>query len=219
MFPQSYLYTLNMRGFSLQARRWSSTLSCFEREKVRSWIMSQALPSKQSALIDHISASQLKTLGCTLPTLDGTIPPPPHRRIEISNGSIVSPGHLLIFCNPTSPERELEPDATIRLLAPPAPFIRRMWAAGKFEFKRPLRVGDNIRAERAVSNIEAKRLEADNPMIIVEQTFDTKLAEGSEPGPSVQDDVCIRETRSHVYVPLSNERRVRPSEHRSFLYG
>lgn len=220
-FLQTNLYTLRARGFSSQVRRWSSTLSRSETESVRSWIASHNLPSKQPDLLDHLGASQIKALGCTLPTLDGTIPPPPHRRIKSSNGSVVSPGHLLIFCNPTAPERDLDPDATIRLLAPPAPFVRRMWAAGKFEFKRPLHVGDNVRAERTVSNIEAKRLDVENPMIIVEQIVDTKLAIDSEAGvgPSSLDDVCVRETRSHVYVPLTNERRVRQSEYWSLYYS
>lgn len=210
-----YLFALRARRLPAQIRRQSSTLTPSSIENVKSWIARQRVPSHQPALFDHINSSHLKALGCTLPTLDGTIPASPHRRIDFSDGAVVSPGHLLAFCNPHAPERELEPDATIRFLAPPAPFVRRMWAGGKFEFKRPVHVGDNIRAERTVSNIEAKRLDLDNPMIIVEQTIDTRIMENLKPsaGSSLLGDVCVRETRSHVYVPLTNKRRVRQSEH------
>ncbi|KAF8583654.1 hypothetical protein K439DRAFT_1286205, partial [Ramaria rubella] len=196
--------------------RRSSSLSQSEKEKISSWIANHRLPKSQPELFDHVSASQLRALGCTLPTLDGTIPPPPCRRsmLDFSNGSLLSPGHSLVFCNPPAPERELDVDATVRLLPPPAPFVRRMWASGKFEFRSPLRVGDNIRAERAISKIEAKRLDSDNPMIIVEQTIDTKLQPVESKNSNRHnigsvDDVCISETRSHVYVPLTNDRRVR----------
>ncbi|KAF8521172.1 hypothetical protein JB92DRAFT_2708053 [Gautieria morchelliformis] len=209
---QATLKHTRTRAVTSQVQRWSSSLSQSETKSVESWIARQSLPSSQPALYDHISGSQLNALGCTLPTLNGTIPPPPHRRTDFSYGSVVLPGHLLVFCNPHAPERELERDATIRILAPPMPFVRRMWAAGKFEFKRPLHVGDNIKAERAVSTIGAKRLDSENPMIIVEQIIHTKTVEGSQPRspPSMLSDVCVTETRSHVYVPLTNERRVRP---------
>jgi hypothetical protein len=211
---QAILKHPRTRAVTSQVQRRSISLSQSETKSVESWIAGLSLPSSQPALYDHISGSQLSALGCTLPTLNGTIPSPPHRRTGHSYGSVVSPGHLLVFCNPRAPERELERDATIRFLAPPTPFVRRMWAAGKFEFKRPLHVGDNIKAERAVSTIGAKRLHSENPMIIVEQAIHTKIVEDSRPSsePSMLSDVCVTETRSHVYVPLTNERRVRPSE-------
>ncbi|KAF8530107.1 hypothetical protein BU17DRAFT_78676 [Hysterangium stoloniferum] len=205
--------------------RWSSTLSQPEKDRITSWITNQKIPADQPTLTDHISFAQIRALGCTLPTLDGRSQLPPHRNVGLTQGSTLSPGHSLIFCNPTAPEHELESDATTRTLSPPEPFVRRMWAGGRFEFKRPLCIGEDIKAEAAVTSIEIKRLELENPMVIVEQRITTKPINTSVanlPNRS-EEDACIIETRSYVYVPLTNERRIRrvkdlPDSHFSFSY-
>ena len=145
------------------AQRWLSSLSQTEKENVRSWLADQSLPALQHPVCDHVTASKIKALSCTLPTLGGSVPLPRHRRLDLTSGSLISPGHHLVFCNPPTPERELEADATSRLLPPPAPFTRRMWAGGKFEFKRPIRIGDNICAKPAVTRIDLKRLDSETP--------------------------------------------------------
>jgi len=203
MLATTQLCARRTRALSSFVQRWSSSLSQSEKQNIQSWIDTQPLPNKQAPLTDHISSSRIQALCFTLPTLDGSSPTPSRRLSEnlVKTGSLLSPGHHLTFCNPPAPERELDADATIRLLSPPAPFVRRMWAGGKFEFKRPIRVGDYIQAQGIVSRIEGKRLDSEKPMILVEQVIETKGAEDSE--------TCIRETRSHVYVPVTSERRVR----------
>jgi len=196
-----------------QKFRYFSGLSGKEREGVSSWLTEKtgALPIQQPTLVDYLNPSQIKALACTLPSLDGSIPIPDSRHFGIEKGSLLAPGHLLVFCNPSVPERDLDSDATTPFFPPPPPFVRRMWASGKFTFQKSLRLGNDIRAERKVTKIDPKRLDSKNPMIIVEQTIATKPEEEDSGGDWLQDAHTI-ETRSHVYMPLSNERRVRAGE-------
>lgn len=205
----------DLRNATRNSRLYSQlVLSNLEKTEVTAWAKKHPLPLERPTLFDYLNPSKIKAISCTIPSLDGRIPIPAHRHFGYEKGSSLSPGHLLAFCNPSVPERDLGVDATVHILAPPPPFVRRMWASGKFEFKKPLRIGDDIRAESKITNISIKRLDSENPMIIVEQTIATRPAHVPA-GEHWLEAAYVVETRSHAYVPLTNERRIRTSEHAS----
>ncbi|KIJ54965.1 hypothetical protein M422DRAFT_200937 [Sphaerobolus stellatus SS14] len=210
-----YRWASKYLGRSATTCRMKSTLSDSQRHDITSWLANKirTVPIEQPTLFDHLNPSQVKALALTLPTLDGSNVLPEHRHFDYKKGSLLAPGHLLAFCNPSVPERELDTDGTTRVLPPPDPFVRRMWASGSFEFRKPLYVGDDIRADIRITKIEPKRLDTQppvNPMIIVEQTIATFPADAPENKATRIEDAHTIETRAHVYMPLTNERRVRP---------
>ncbi|GJJ14269.1 hypothetical protein Clacol_008533 [Clathrus columnatus] len=192
-------------------KRALSRLSPAQRDHITNWLSKHEFPLKQEPLLDQLSIRRIEELACTLPTLDGTIPLLSRRLTnQIRKGIELSPGHSLVFCNPVAPEKDLESDATISVCPPPEPFVRRMWASGSFRFLHPLYLGDEIISERSVKNIDIKRLDSENPMVIVEQEIATSVTasfDGSIISPGRAEGPCIIETRSHVYIPISNKRR------------
>jgi 3-methylfumaryl-CoA hydratase len=65
--------------------------------------------------------------------------------------------HWLYFL-PLHRQSELGPDGHARRggFLPPVPLPRRMWAGGRFDFRRPLRVGDAIRRTSTVADVGLK---------------------------------------------------------------
>lgn len=195
-------------------RRMLSRLSSSQKDQITTWLSKQECPIQQASLFDQVNVRRVQELYSTLPTLDGRVSLPAHRQNQVRKGSELSPGHSLIFCNPVAPERDLEADATISVSPAPEPFVRRMWAGGSFLFLHPLYLGDEVVAERSVKNIEVKRLDSANPMIIVEQEIATSIT--SPVGGSnacLAQGPCIIERRSHVYIPISNEPRTSKGSH------
>lgn len=66
--------------------------------------------------------------------------------------------HWLYFLD-AKPASELGPDGHPRRggFLPPIPLPRRMWAGGRLEFVRPLRVGETIRRDSEIVSIESKQ--------------------------------------------------------------
>lgn len=66
--------------------------------------------------------------------------------------------HWLYFLD-AKPASELGPDGHPRRggFLPPIPLPRRMWAGGRLEFLRPLRVGEPLRRDSEIVSIEAKQ--------------------------------------------------------------
>lgn len=78
---------------------------------------------------------------------------------EPNPGDALPPGwHWLYFLD-ARPASELGPDGHPKRggFLPPVPLPRRMWAGGRIEFLKPLRVGDAIRRDSEIVSVDAKR--------------------------------------------------------------
>lgn len=78
---------------------------------------------------------------------------------EPASGDAVPPGwHWLYFLDIT-PASELGPDGHPRRggFLPPVTLPRRMWAGGRLEFRRPLRIGEAIRRDSEIVSVEQKQ--------------------------------------------------------------
>jgi len=85
-------------------------------------------------------------------TLDRNEPAP-------RTGDAIPPGwHWLYFLD-AKPASELGPDGHPRRggFLPPIPLPRRMWAGGRLEFLRPLRIGEPLRRDSEIVSVEAKQ--------------------------------------------------------------
>jgi 3-methylfumaryl-CoA hydratase len=74
-------------------------------------------------------------------------------------GDAVAPlWHWLYFLE-THRQSELSPDGHAKLggFLPPVPLPRRMWAGGRFEFHRPLRVGETVTRISRIADVQEKK--------------------------------------------------------------
>ncbi len=84
-------------------------------------------------------------------TLDRHEPPP-------AEGDAIPPGWHWLYFLETHPASELGHDGHAKRggFLPPVPLPRRMWAGGRIEFRRALRVGDRMRRESEIVSVEPK---------------------------------------------------------------
>lgn len=85
-------------------------------------------------------------------TFDRKIPPP-------AEGEPIPPGWHWLYFLETTPASELAHDGHPKRggFLPPVPLPRRMWAGGRIEFPRPLRVGEKLRRDSEIVAVEAKQ--------------------------------------------------------------
>jgi len=98
---------------------------------------------------DRITPVPLAALAATL---DRDDPAP-------AKGSAIAPLRHWLYFLPLAPTRELGPDGHPKRggFLPPVPLPRRMWAGGRLQFRRPLRVGDAIERTSTIASVDTKR--------------------------------------------------------------
>ncbi len=144
-------------------------------DHMRSWI------GRTEEAHDLIAPGPMRGLAATLDYEDGETP---------QEGDPVPPaGHWMYFL-PSAPMRVLGPDGHTRRggFLPPVELPRRMWAGGRIEFVRPLRVG--VRASRlsTIKDVTHKSGASGNLVfILVEHRV------------SDEDGLCIREEHDIVF--------------------
>jgi 3-methylfumaryl-CoA hydratase len=111
-------------------------------DHLRGWI------GRTEQRTDRVTGAPLAALSATLDRDD----PPPDAGIEAA-----SLGHWLYFL-PMARQSEIGPDGHPKRggFLPPVPLPRRMWAGGRMEFHRPLRVGDEISRVSRIEDVRVK---------------------------------------------------------------
>jgi 3-methylfumaryl-CoA hydratase len=110
-------------------------------ENLRNWI------GKSATTGDTVTATQARALAATL-----------DRTLRFERGDpLPPPWHWLYFLT-MEPLSDAGPDGHPRRggFLPPVPLPRRMWAGSRMEFFRPLRIGEAIRRESHITNVNAK---------------------------------------------------------------
>ena len=110
--------------------------------KLRQWI------GKTETVTDTVNPTPMAALAATL-DLDAPRP---------QAGDAVPPlAHWLYFLD-VHRQSELAPDGHLKLGAflPPVPLSRRMWAGGRIEFARPLRVGETYTRTSRIADVQHK---------------------------------------------------------------
>ena len=104
---------------------------------------------KTESASDQVTPTPIAALSATL---DIEAPHP-------AAGDAVAPlWHWLYFLE-THRQSELSPDGHAKLggFLPPVPLPRRMWAGGRFEFHRPLRVGETVTRISRIADVQEKK--------------------------------------------------------------
>ncbi|RUP52173.1 hypothetical protein BC936DRAFT_138361 [Jimgerdemannia flammicorona] len=138
--------------------------------------------------VDHINPSTFNLLATTLD--DPLIPYKGENNLPPADTPLPPNWHLAYF-PPRVLERDLASDGYEDSHAPPEPFVRRMWAGGKLEFKErnPLRIGQEARVVTKCKDVEVKRgARGENVFVWVEKEI------GNGHG------WCVRDTRCLVYM-------------------
>jgi len=103
---------------------------------------------RTETVLDHIGATPLRALNATL-----DLPP-----MAVAAGTPLPPlGHWLYFL-PLHRPGEIGPDGHARRggFLPPVPLPRRMWAGSQFEFRSPVRVGDEVQRISTIADVSRK---------------------------------------------------------------
>ncbi|KAH9180682.1 hypothetical protein EDB89DRAFT_1840662 [Lactarius sanguifluus] len=157
-----------------------------------------ASQKKSITLSETLHTDRVSDLYVTLPTRDGTR----HPYKSPKNSEALGFGHHLVFFHPRTPEKYLRPDGTDADFCPPEPFVRRMWAGGRMEWRKPLIIGGRATACMNVRSAIKKGFVDGVPMVFVNQGIEISN-EGDE-------EYAILEERTHVYLALGvNQRRFR----------
>ncbi|TFY66667.1 hypothetical protein EVG20_g4422 [Dentipellis fragilis] len=182
-----------MAARQLLGRTYSTAPST---EALDRWI--KAAADKRLKYSATLHPDHLSDLYVTLPTRDGTRKP----YVPPSEGTPMGYGHHLVFFHPRTPERDLRPDGTDADFCPPEPFIRRMWAGGRMEWRKPLLIGAKATSVTTIDSVEKKGFEKGAPMVFVQQKIDMRNEGDEQP--------AVTEERTHVYLALGlNQRKFR----------
>jgi hydroxyacyl-ACP dehydratase HTD2-like protein with hotdog domain len=142
---------------------------------------------KVLTLSETLHTDRISDLFITLPTRDGTRRP----YVAPANSEALGFGHHLAFFHPRTPEKYLRTDGTEADFCPPEPFVRRMWAGGRVEWRKPLIIGGKASARMSVRSVDKKGFEGATPMVFVNQCIEI-ANEGEE-------ESAVVEERTHVY--------------------
>jgi len=111
---------------------------------------------------------------------------------EPAPGDNLPPGWHWLYFLEAKPASELGPDGHPRRggFLPPVPLPRRMWAGGRIEFKRPLRIGETLRRDSEILSVEPKSGKTGNLVFV---TVRHTVSGGSEVAIVEEHDIVYRE--------------------------
>lgn len=153
-------------------------------EHLRQWI------GRTEDETDVVTASPLARLAALLDHDDA--PPRP--------GDTAPPGaHWLFFLNHNR-QSEVAADGHPRrgLFLPPVPLTRRMWAGGRLTYRRPMRVGEEIRRTSTVAEVTLKESRV-GPLVFVLVRHEISVA--GEPAMVEEHDLVFREKPAAAEPP------------------
>ena len=121
----------------------AATTSATDLDHLRSWV------GRKESMEDEITAWPVRAMTATL---DRTEPVP-------ARGEPIPLGWHWFYFLEAKPASELAHDGHAKRggFLPPVPLPRRMWAGGRFQFRRALRMGESARRDSEILSVEPKR--------------------------------------------------------------
>jgi len=97
---------------------------------------------------DHVGATPVNALNATLD----------HPAMAVERGTPLPPLWHWLYFLPLHRQSEIGADGHARRggFLPPVPLPRRMWAGSQFEFRAPVRVGDEVERTSTIADVSAK---------------------------------------------------------------
>ena len=111
-------------------------------EDLRAWV------GRSETVPDRIGATPVDALNATLD----------HEAARAADGDALPPLWHWLYFLPLHRQSEIGPDGHARRggFLPPVPLPRRMWAGSQFEFRSPVRVGDEVERTSTIADVSVK---------------------------------------------------------------
>jgi 3-methylfumaryl-CoA hydratase len=141
---------------------------------------------RSETLDDSIGATPVLALNATLDREPIDAPP----------GTPLPPLWHWLYFLPRHRQSEIGPDGHAKRggFLPPVPLPRRMWAAGQFEFRAPVRVGDAVRRTSTIEDVTSKTGRT-GTLVFVRVRHDIRCNGAVEPAIVEHHDIVYREAR------------------------
>ena len=135
---------------------------------------------------DTITAAPVRALGATLD----------HEPTPVAPGTPLPPLWHWLYLLPMHRQSEIGADGHARRggFLPPVALPRRMWAGGRFEFRAPLVVGDEISRTSTIEGVQAKTGRS-GAMVFVTVRHDLRRAGDVQPAIVEHHDIVYREAK------------------------
>ncbi|KAI9363930.1 hypothetical protein DFJ73DRAFT_810158 [Zopfochytrium polystomum] len=150
------------------------------------WVSSAVSKTQPIVQGDFVSPYQMRLLRILI---DGLLDPSAESSSSLP--TVVNPGwHLTLF--PTLlPEQRLSSDGYLPAFAPPAPYLKRMWAGGRMEFVSPIAMGRNADLRLSCADVAIKRSKSGSgERVFVSEQWDI----------SQEGQLKVRDVRTIVYM-------------------
>ncbi len=168
---------------------------------------------------DTLHATPLAALSATLD----------HPARDWPAGAVLPPLWHWLYFLPLHARSEIGPDGHARRggFLPPVPLPRRMWAGGRFEFRRPLHVGDRLARTSTINSVKQKDGRT-GPLVFVTVRHELHTPGVAEPALVEFHDIVYRPARQPgdvdpppVLAPASApwQQRVVPDDVLLFRYS
>ena len=135
---------------------------------------------------------------------------------EPVNGTVIPPLWHWLYFLPLSPLSDAGPDGHPKRggFLPPVPLPRRMFAGGRFEFHRPLKVGETITRTSRITDVSGKEGRSGTLVFV---TVRHELAGATGVAMTEEHDIVYRENPMPMPPCRNRRRRARTKHSRASL--
>jgi 3-methylfumaryl-CoA hydratase len=191
---------------------------------LREWI------GREESAADEITPAPAALLAATLDH------PDPESAKGPAKDNVLPPLWHWLYFLPRHRLSDLAPDGHARRggFLPPVPLAHRMWAGGRFEFHRPLRIGEHFRRISRIADVTLKEGRS-GPLVFVtvrheilneegvalteEQDIVYRDSAGAAPPPTASDEPSNRAATVRERSWQAWEREIRPGDVLLFRYS
>jgi 3-methylfumaryl-CoA hydratase len=116
--------------------------------------------------------------------------------VDVPTGTPLPPLWHWLYFLPRHRQSEIGADGHARRggFLPPVPLPRRMWAGGQFEFRAPVRVGDEVSRTSTIEDVTTKQGRT-GPLVFVRVRHEIRCNGAAEPAIVEHHDIVYREAR------------------------
>jgi len=146
----------------------------------------QAWVGRSETVHDRIGATPAKALNATLD----------HPPADVSSGTTLPPLWHWLYFLPLHRQSDIGADGHAKRggFLPPVPLPRRMWAGSQFEFRSPVRVGDDVERTSTIADVSAKEGRT-GKLVFVKVRHEVRCNGSTEPAIVEYHDIVYREPK------------------------
>ena len=147
---------------------------------LRTWI------GRSETLRDTLAAAPVRALTATLD----------HAAVPVAHGMPLPPLWHWLYFLPMHRQSDIGPDGHAKRggFLPPVPLPRRMWASSQFDFRSPLRVGDEAARTSTIDDVTTKDGRT-GKLVFVKVRHEVRCNDAKDPALVEFHDIVYREAR------------------------